>query len=476
MITHHHNSMRYRIIFSLATSLLLALVCLLWGHYSSVEAQVSVDDQTPEIVGGQDADPGEYPWQVMLTDLQSLPFCGGSLLTPRWVVTAAHCVQGITTSNIGRIRVVLGAHHFNATSDTTRQVFQLKRVIQHPDFVATTFNNDIALIELEHPALLTALVRTIPMVQTGTDDALWSAGTSSIVTGWGFTSESGGSPLVLQEVELPITEQSVCASVFGGNVTDNMICAGESSGGMDACRGDSGGPLIVMNSTGGFKLAGIVSWGNGCARPNRYGVYTRVANYYEWVDSYIHDDLVTTPRLLDVVLNSGFESGPNKTWHETSPFALEMIVNYGPALASSGQYLAWLGGNLDHTDRLWQRLAIPDETPLFLNFQYQIDSQEPNCEHDKAAILIGKWRYKSYPLCQQQETEGWQSVAIRIDSFINQNPLVKFVVWNDENAPSSFFIDNMQLSAGGPLHSQSQLIEIPEAIDPIEGSDDAVLP
>ncbi len=67
-------------------------------------------------------------------------------------------------------------------------------------------------------------------------------------------------------------------------------------------------------------------------------------------------------------------------------------------------------------------LSIPDETPLFLNFQYQIDSQEPNCEHDKAAILIGKWRYKSYPLCQQQETEGWQSVAIRIDSFINQNP------------------------------------------------------
>lgn len=462
------------------SGLLIALVSFLLGIYLPVDANVDAqnlpNETDPTIVGGQNADPGEYPWQAMLTDTQFLPFCGGVLLTPRWVVTAGHCVQGINESNRNRFRVILGAYQFDNSTEASRQVFQFKRVVKHPEFIPSTFDNDVALIELDRPALLTRWVQMISTVQSPKDDALWWPGTQSIVTGWGFTSETGGSPLVLQEVSLPIVEQSNCVAIFGSNLTENMFCAGDIGGGKDACRGDSGGPLIVPTQSGMFKLAGVVSWGNGCARPNRFGVYTRIATYDAWIKSYIKDDLLSTPHLIDSTLNDGFENGPVLTWQESSPFALEMIVNYGPVLAASGQYLAWLGGNVKDTDRIWQTVSFPQETPIFLNFQYQIHSAESNCENDKAALVIGKWRYKTYRLCQKNVTKSWQHVAVRLDSLANHKAIIKFVAWNNDKSASSFFVDNIQLSTGGPLSSQATLIEVFESIDSVEGIPEVPLP
>lgn len=467
--------------FIVLVSLLIGLVGFLLAFDAPLSAQESERitqpsaTAQPRIVGGQDADKGEYPWQAMLTDLNSTPFCGGSLISPRWVITAAHCVQGLNSGNLARYQVILGAYQYRDPDESSRQVFAMKRVVRHPDFVSSTFDNDIALIELDRPALLNALVKAIPFVEAGSDDALWLPAVQSIVTGWGFIQANGGFPEVLQEVSLPIVEQTTCRDVFGSYLTDNMFCAGEPEGGKDACRGDSGGPLIVPDgvdepSNRHFKLAGLVSWGTGCARPNYYGVYTRVANYTSWIIEQVQDDLISTPHEVKVIFNSGFEQGPNRLWLEQSPFALELLVNYGPVLAGSGQYLAWLGGNDDQADRIWQQVLLPNETPLFLNFQYQIRSEEPTCEQDRAAIIVGEWRYKTFTLCQTNETSQWQSVAIRLDPLAGYRAQVKFVSWNDASNTSSFFVDNVQITSGAPLDSSAQRIDDAEAIDPNEGS------
>jgi secreted trypsin-like serine protease len=122
---------------------------------------------------------------------------------------------------------------------------------------------------------------------TVADAALVNAGILATVTGWGTRSEGAPDyPDELYEVQVPIVDQSTCEFVYGSigdDITGNMLCAGLPQGGKDSCYGDSGGPLIVPDGSGGFKLAGIVSWGEGCAQPGFPGVYTRVANFVEWV-------------------------------------------------------------------------------------------------------------------------------------------------------------------------------------------------
>jgi len=152
-----------------------------------------------EIVGGVTASPNEYPWQVWFEarDSQGFYSCGASLIHPQWVLTAGHCVGQMS-------EVVLGAHRINNQSESTRQVVGVKRTIRHPSYNDFSLNNDIALIELSEPAQLNQWVATIPLVTSPADDALVEAGILSTVTGWGATSEGGGSPNALREVSLPL--------------------------------------------------------------------------------------------------------------------------------------------------------------------------------------------------------------------------------------------------------------------------------
>jgi len=259
-----------------------------------IQPQETVSPE-PRIVGGGPADPGEYPWQVALvrgstSDLYNDQFCGGSLIAPQWVLTAAHCI----TDGTGNVRpasyldAVAGIYNL-ATPAAGYQRRDVLQIIRHPSYNDSTFNHDLALLKLATPVSIGGSGATktaiIPLVPASIGDL---AGVNSWVTGWGNTESTPLWPTQLYEVQVPIIANSVCnnASHYNGSITSNMLCAGFDAGGHDSCQGDSGGPLIVSHS-GQWKLAGIVSWGDGCADPNRQGVYTRVSQYVSWINSKI---------------------------------------------------------------------------------------------------------------------------------------------------------------------------------------------
>ena len=209
----------------------------------------------PFIVGGEEVDPPcpdcKYPFMV---SLQSSGwgghFCGGALVREDWVITAAHCVEG---TNASSIQVKIGLHNVNGTTGSiTRYVDQ---VITHPSYSGWSLNNDYAILHLTQP------VTTFEPIQLITENSHDNEPVMSTVMGWGATSSGGWSSNVLLEVDVPIDDS--CGNYSNSDITNNMICAGDSNGGEDSCQGDSGGPLIMTNDDGDYELIGIVSWGYG---------------------------------------------------------------------------------------------------------------------------------------------------------------------------------------------------------------------
>ena len=234
-----------------------------------------------QIVGGEKAAPGAWPWMVAIQAFIEPgyhTFCGASLVAPSWALTAAHCVVNAAPD---QIVATVGPHRLDSGQGQKRSV---DRIVLHPRYgfdFAHDFAHDLALLHLTEPAdaeLVTLL---------GVDDlALAGPGTLGTVIGWGALAEDGSGGQIsydLQQVELPIVSEEECASSMGRMITENMLCAGFREGGKDACHGDSGGPLVVPDGEGGWQLAGLVSFGIGCARPAFYGVYTRVSRYHDWI-------------------------------------------------------------------------------------------------------------------------------------------------------------------------------------------------
>ncbi|XP_046584788.1 trypsin alpha-3-like [Haliotis rubra] len=237
------------------------------------------------IVGGEEATPNAYPWMAAMYYRGSFR-CGGSLIRGNngmsYILTAAHCT---VNTNANQWEMRLGRHNLAATESNTRQHINVDQVINNPSYSSSTYNWDISLLRLSSNPTDTAYVRPgcFPIGDI-------SSGENSFVSGWGALSEGGSSPSRLQVVSKPILAHQTCRDQLGSNsyYESNMLCAGFDAGGSDACQGDSGGPLMAIRG-GRVEIVGVVSWGYGCARPERPGVYSNSVKSKSWVNGIINN-------------------------------------------------------------------------------------------------------------------------------------------------------------------------------------------
>lgn len=232
------------------------------------------------IVGGHLVSEGEIPWQVALIAHPSGHlFCGGSILSSRWVITAAHCIVEAP----GPFIVRAGEHDLFITEGTEQDHEVLEHHI-HPRYNSSLslYNHDIALLYLRTPISYSTTARPICLGPRAFTEALVQRASPATVSGWGRTRFLGSMSGALQQVEVPFTSRSECISSSSARITRFMFCAGYHSQAKDACQGDSGGPHANPHQDAWF-LTGIVSWGEECAKEGRYGVYTRVSLYYSWI-------------------------------------------------------------------------------------------------------------------------------------------------------------------------------------------------
>ena len=259
------------LIINLLSAVLLVVIFTACQSTSPPAEVTPEEDIQPQIVGGTVSTPGEFPWMAQLKFLGSHA-CGGALIDKSWVLTAAHCALGTLPSNW---TVVLGEHD-RSINEGTEQSIAVSNIHIHPSYVNTTFANDIALFRLATPATLNSHVSIIDLA------ALPPVGTHLTVSGWGKTIEGGSSSNILRKVQVPIVSSSQCNTAYPGRITTSMFCTGYPAGGKDSCQGDSGGPIFRSR-----QLVGLVSWGTGCARANKYGVYTNISQFTDWISTFV---------------------------------------------------------------------------------------------------------------------------------------------------------------------------------------------
>ncbi|MGV9251468.1 S1 family peptidase [Streptomyces sp. NPDC003697] len=224
------------------------------------------------VVGGTATTTTAYPFVMQITDAYGNQYCGGTLVAPTKVVTAAHCMAGETASGV---RVVGGRTYLDGTDGTVSRV---SGIWVNPSYRDVTSGDDVAVLTLS-----TSMPYTTARYVSSSDTSVYAAGTTARILGWGTTSESGGSSNQLRTATVPIVSDTSCRGSYGSDfVASDMVCAGYTSGGVDTCQGDSGGPLLV-----GGVLAGITSWGNGCAEAGYPGVYTRLTTFSSLVAAQV---------------------------------------------------------------------------------------------------------------------------------------------------------------------------------------------
>ena len=455
---------------------------------------------TPAIVGGQEAQPGAWPWAVALVHANTAAadlFCGGSLIDPSWVLSAAHCTFNANGSLLqpGQVDVVVGRHQL---SSNTGQRIDVVRIVRHPDYHDGSFDNDVALFELATPAA----AATIKFIDTQMP-ALESANRPVTVIGWG-TTDDGELSDVLRQVEIPLVDLTTCRlsyGIFANKVTDNMLCAGLKAGGKDSCQGDSGGALMTFdNSTSTWKQVGVVSWGEGCAAPNFYGVYTKISRYADFIAQQIpqlatptatptHTPTVTptptktaTPTVTPTgtlpatstptatatptatptrppnaifmplvasslaLQNGNFEAGAT-TWQEYSLQEEKLVVKAETAkvAAHSGLWITWLGGLSQEVSFIRQKVTLPRQTAV-LQFWYWISSRD-DCGFDFGGVLVDGVVVDKFDLCLTTQTSGWKLRTVNLNSYASQTIEFQIRAETDSLTPSTLLIDDVVVAA-----------------------------
>ncbi|TRY91359.1 hypothetical protein DNTS_026252 [Danionella cerebrum] len=232
------------------------------------------------IVGGQNADVGEWPWQVSLHFSADGHTCGASIISNKWLLSAAHCfIQPDPSYKLASSWQAFSGLRDQNILDGAVQQRSVKTVITHPSYTSD-FDYDISLLELSTPLNFSNTVHPICLPAS---THVFSAGTSCFVTGWGTLREGGSVAQILQKAEVKVINDTICNIVTANQVTSRMMCSGYLTGGVDACQGDSGGPLVCRSDVGIWFQAGIVSWGEGCARRNKPGIYTRLTKFRDWI-------------------------------------------------------------------------------------------------------------------------------------------------------------------------------------------------
>ncbi|XP_056139337.1 transmembrane protease serine 4a isoform X2 [Lampris incognitus] len=249
----------------------ISLLCSDCGQVGSQE----------RVVGGVDAVIKDWPWQVSLQQ-NGQHTCGGSLVSPRWVVTAAHCFSG-GKKELSRWKVVSGRTFLGTLGGS-----YVDRIVVNGDYSVARNDYDIAMIRLSSPITVGENHKPVclPPKALGL-----TAETSVVVTGWGYQEEQGTISPSLQKAIIPLIDQAKCSSptIYGSAITPRMICAGFIGGKVDACQGDSGGPLVYSSSSRWYQI-GVVSWGIGCARERRPGVYSNVDELLNWIHTVIEKE------------------------------------------------------------------------------------------------------------------------------------------------------------------------------------------
>ncbi|MFD4671574.1 S1 family peptidase [Lentzea sp. NPDC058450] len=225
-----------------------------------------------QVVGGERASIKANPWAVYLTDDRDLQFCGGTIVAPRKVLTAAHCAIGRAPREV---QVIAGREDkLDRQSGVEAKVTD---IWIHKQYVSADEGEDVAVLTLKDDLPYTPL----PLAEL-TDRALYQPGTDLRALGWGRTTENGKTSRYLMQATVPVLPDSYCVDTYPQFQRTDMFCAGYEGGRIDTCQGDSGGPIVADG-----KLVGVTSWGEGCARKNKPGVYVRIARYAKDLHSVV---------------------------------------------------------------------------------------------------------------------------------------------------------------------------------------------
>jgi len=293
--------------------LILAIGCFAAPHKSGAPTcgvPAIKPDTSTNIVGGKEAIPYSWPWQAFLIYNRSWPWprtgCGATLISKQWILTAGHCVMGMLFGGPGKpsqFSIRLGVFEVMRTNETGEQVLGVSELHVHPKYGRFSHKYDVALLKLERPLEFTDHISPV-CLPNALGEKLPEPDTATFVTGWGTTEPEnasqpdsflyaqGGLSPTLQQVSVPIVSTDKCKKAYDSSVDEKvMFCAGLDEGGKDSCSGDSGGPVVVQDlaSNGKWTQIGIVSWGNGCAQPGFYGVYSKVSAFMDFIQQYVKD-------------------------------------------------------------------------------------------------------------------------------------------------------------------------------------------